>query len=364
MDVDLLSLVHDDEEAGHAADLAELAASVTVVHVPRLLNLARSVPALATRRPLTHVLLNSPQIHSRLREVLGRARPDVVFAYCSGMARFAVEPPLRRHPLVLDMVDVDSAKWAGLAQDSHLPKRWIFKREARYLRVFEGAAATHAITTLVVNERERVTLATYAPAERIRVLPNGVDIEGLRVSGPPTAEPLVTFCGVMNYAPNERGIEWFAAGVWSHVTSAFPNARLMVVGSDPSPRVQALAAADPSITVTGRVPDVRPFLWRSAVSIAPIHNARGVQNKVLEALAASLPCVVTSAVYGGLPTEARSGCLVADEADAYAKAIIDLLSMSPEGRRQFAEQADVKGLGWDAALAELPQIIDAASRSH
>jgi glycosyltransferase involved in cell wall biosynthesis len=168
----------------------------------------------------------------------------------------------------------------------------------------------------------------------------------------------------MNYAPNEHAIDWFAKDVWPLVRARNQAARLLVVGSDPRPQIRALAAADPSITVTGRVPDVRPYLWESAVSIAPITTSHGVQTKVLEAVAAGLPCVVTSAVSEGLPPELAAACAVADDPERYAAAIIDLLSMTPEERRRIAGGVDTSLLDWQSALADLPRILAAAAARH
>ena len=105
----------------------------------------------------------------------------------------------------------------------------------------------------------------------------------------------------MNYAPNDEGMQWFVSEVWPQVLAARPDATLAVVGSDPSRALKAQCAGLGSIEVTGRVPDVREWLWGAAVGIAPLHVARGVQNKALEAIAAGLPIVITDAVAGGLP---------------------------------------------------------------
>jgi glycosyltransferase involved in cell wall biosynthesis len=138
---------------------------------------------------------------------------------------------------------------------------------------------------------------------------------------------------------------------------------LSLVGSDPTPAVRALAAADSSIEVTGTVPDVRPYLWRSAVAVAPLLTARGVQNKVLEAVAAGLPCVVTPAVQDGLPAEVIPACLLGRDAEQFAAAVVDLLDREPAERRAIAERANVRALSWDERLAPLLGILERAARA-
>jgi sugar transferase (PEP-CTERM/EpsH1 system associated) len=361
-EVDLVSLVHDREEESHAAALRTIA-TVATARVPRLRNMARAVTALPTGTPLTHVLLDSPEIQGALRRIVAQHRPDVVLAYCSGMARFALLPPLDNIPFVLDMVDLDSVKWTEMSRKARLPWRWIYAREARLLKRFEAEAIRRARATLVVNDRERDAVAALAPEARIAVLGNGVDVASLRAPSAPSDEPLVIFCGVMNYAPNEEGARWLAREVWPILRARRPDARLVLAGASPTSAVRALASADSTVTVTGTVDDIRPYLWRAAVAAAPLFLARGIQNKVVEAIAAGLPCVVTSAVHEGLPNEITRACVVEDDAARFAGALIRLLDESPADRRALAERADLQRLEWSAQLAPLLGILRDAAGS-
>jgi glycosyltransferase involved in cell wall biosynthesis len=273
------------------------------------------------------------------------------------MARFAFESPLDTHPVVLDMVDVDSAKWDLLAKGSREPLRWIYRREARTLRPFEAAAVARAKVTFVINDRERLAMESIAPGARVVVLPSGIDPDPFRPPDPPVSTPTVIFCGVMNYEPNERGVSWFAAEVWPRVRSVIPEARFSIVGISPTRAVKNLAARDPSIDVVGSVPSVQPYLWKSAVSVAPLHLAHGLQNKVLEALAAGLPVVVTPAVLHGLPPEAHRGCITAGEPERFAEAVIELLKLSPRERRQRATAASLDDLGWTERFRNLEALL-------
>lgn len=359
--VDLVSLVHSDDELSHASDLVDLADRVTTIRVPRMRNLVRGAVALAGSTPLTHLLLDAPHISETLRKVTSDRPPDVVLAYCSGVARFALEDPLRRWPLVLDMVDVDSAKWEALGRGATPVWRWIYAREARHLARFEALAARHAAVSFVVNERERRSLQALAPDARVMVAPNGVELSALAPSGPPGDAPNVVFCGVMNYAPNEQGALWMTREVWPLVRQRRPDATLTLVGADPTRAVRAAASRDGSVTVTGTVEDVKPYLWEAAVAAAPLLVARGVQNKVLEAAAAGLPTVITPAVAAGLPREVMPACRVAPDAPAFAATILDLLERSPFERRAMARQADLSGLEWSRRLAPIGAALDAAA---
>jgi glycosyltransferase involved in cell wall biosynthesis len=150
--------------------------------------------------------------------------------------------------------------------------------------------------------------------------------------------------------------------VWPLVRAQRPDATLAVVGLDPSPAFRQLCAPDPSITVTGRVPDVREWLWESAIGIAPLHVARGVQNKALEAIAAGLPIVLTEAVAGGLPLEAAYASRVANTPEQFAGHVLELLSKTPDERRAMAASADFSKLTWARTLAPLWPLVEAAAR--
>lgn len=361
-EIELVSLVHDDDEASHVDDVRAFVSRVTTLRVTPLRSRMNAALALLGKTPLTHALLDAAGMTAALEEICEQRPPDVVFAYCSGMARFAMQAPLDRFPLVLDFVDVDSQKWRDLAAAGRAPKSWIYRREAATLGAFEARTAHRAVASLVVNQREAGIAGALAPGANVQVIPNGVELDRLRPEGPPSAGPRVVFCGVMSYAPNAEGMTWFVEKVWPLVRTARPDATLAVVGLDPSPAFRSLCQDDPSITVTGRVADVRDWLWESAVAIAPLHVARGVQNKALEAIAAGLPIVMTEAVAGGLPPQAAYASRVANTATQFAGHVLDLLAMSPVERRAIAGAADFSALTWARTLEPLWPIFESAAR--
>jgi sugar transferase (PEP-CTERM/EpsH1 system associated) len=361
-DVHVISLTHDRAEREQAETLRRLGVRVSTAHVPRLRNLVHAATALMTDTPLTHLLLDSPDLAPLVERATRDWRPDVVLAYCSGIAPAALTTPLAGIPLVVDLVDVDSAKWSAFADQAALPRRWVFRREARCLSAFERRLVETAAATIVVNQRERDTLGRLCPDADVQVVPNGVDVEMFAPPDPPAGDDRVVFTAVFDYAPNADGAVWFARHVWPRVRAARPGARLTLAGSSPTRAIRRLAAADRSIEVTGAVPDIRPYLGRAALAVAPIVQSRGVQNKVLEAAAAGLPSVVTPAVWNGLPQEVLPACRRAESADQFAAAVLDLLSLSPAARRRQAAQARVQDLAWPTRLAPLVDLLASAAR--
>lgn len=357
-ELEVVSLAHDGEELAQADELRRLfPIRVTAIRTAPARNYLRAAAALAGTRPLTHCLLDAPGLPAVLRVVARDRPPDVVLAFCSGMARFALEPPLNRFPLVLDFVDIDSLKWAALARSTRWPMGWIYRREAKYLGAFEAHAAGRAVSSIVVNERERDALVRIAPESDVHVVGLGVDVGNLRPTTAPAEQPRVVFCGVMNYKPNVDGVLWFAREVWPLIVAQRPEATFIVVGSSPTDSIRRLASEGDRIEVTGTVDDVREYLWGAAVSVAPLRTARGLQNKVLEALAAGLPTVITPEVFEGLPTDVHAGCRVAVSALAFANEVLTLLALGPLERRALAARASLDSMGWDAQLAALPGIV-------
>lgn len=363
-DLELVSFVHDAEEASHLADVQAFVPHVTALPIPEFRKYARAVQALANSRPLTHALLDAPGMHATLRHICAMRPPDVVLAYCSGMARFALEPPLNRVPFVLDFVDVDSQKWRDLSKTATVPLSWLYRREAATLGEFEARAATAAKAALVVNAREADIARELAPGANVVVMQNGVDAEHLAPAGPPADNARVVFCGVMNYAPNDEGMRWFVRETWPQLKASRPDATLAIVGSDPTPALKSLCARDSSIVVTGRVSDVRPWLWESAVAIAPLHVARGIQNKVLEAIGAGLPTVITEAVANGLPRDIAGATSVANSPASFARLVSDLLALTPSQRRERASRSRLDTLKWETTLSHLWPILKSASTQN
>ena len=354
-DVEVVSLAHDRQELEGIAQVRQMGVRAQAFLVPRLWNRLRALPRLGGSTSLTHLLLDAPGLRSALEEIARDRPPDVVLAYCTSMARFALEPPLNRFPLVIDFVDVDSEKWALFAKTGSWPLRWIYRREARVLSAFEARAARAARMSLVVNEREAHSLRALAPAAAVRVIQVGVNPS--TTIAPRTTAPRVAFCGVMDYAPNVEGVLWFAREVWPHVRAARPDARFVVIGSDPTPAIRALASDDRGIEVTGAVLEVTSYLSACAMAVAPLQIARGVQSKVLETVAMDLPTVITSAVAEGLPPEVRDACPVADTPEAFRRHVIDLLALTPAERHAVAARADLTALSWERQLQPLVPIL-------
>ena len=249
-------------------------------------------------------------------------------AFSSAMAQFMPHPLAHR---VLDMVDVDSDKWTQYAPTQRWPLSWLYAREGRKLAAWEVRVAQDFDATLLVSNAEAALLRGRAPAaqHKIGAFENGVDAEYFSPARdyPNPYSPGVqgvVFTGAMDYWPNIDAVRWFAERIFPAVREAVPSAQFTIVGSHPVEAVRALAR-QPGVVVSGSVPDVRPWLAHAACAVAPLRIARGVQNKVLEALAMARPVVASAQAAEGIRAEAgRDFMLALDEAE-FAHAVIACL---------------------------------------
>ena len=359
-DVDLVSLVHSAAEESHAARMDLGLASVRTARVARWTRPLRAIGAVLGGRPLTHALLHAPTLAAKVAAAVDSHRPDLVFVFCSGVAPIALSPTLRDRPMVFDIVDVDSEKWRQMGERSRGPLGWIYRREARTLGAFERRMCEAAKTTLIVNAREAAVLERVAPGCDVRVVENGIDLGSFVPPEQPAESKRVIFTGVMNYAPNVEAALRLGRRIWPRLKAVVPDAELWIVGSHPDAAVKRLQVELPDVRVTGRVPEIEPYYQSAAVAAIPLPWARGVQNKVLEAVATGLPCVTTPVVAEGLPESVRDVCVVAESDETFIAVLRDVLTGGNEFRRPRIARADLDSLGWRAKLAGLGSILDGA----
>jgi sugar transferase (PEP-CTERM/EpsH1 system associated) len=245
-----------------------------------------------------------------------RERIDAAVVFSSSMAQYAEGLEL---PMLVDFVDVDSAKWTSYAGHHRWPLSWLYRREGRHLLAYERAVAARSARAFFVTEKETALFRELAPesARSCEALGNGVDADYFspqadRPSPYAEGELPVVFTGAMDYWPNIDAVSWFAAEMLPALRERWPALRFHIVGRNPAPAVRALAGE--AVSVSGTVPDVRPYLQHARVVVAPLRLARGIQNKILEAMAMGRPVVAARDCAESIL--ARNGVEIVEAADA------------------------------------------------
>jgi len=326
-----------------------------------------------TQEPLTLLYYRTAGFKAWVEKTLAVQAIDAIVIFSSAMAQYVPAKSGAKMPAMLvDFVDVDSEKWLQYSAASHWPLSWVYRREGHVLRVFESQTALRSKKSFFVTENETNLFKKVAPSCAGKLLPlgNGVDtqffspdparLSPFTSAASNTNAMVILFTGAMDYWPNIDAVVWFSHAVWPRLSHLWPQLIFYIVGRQPSPSVLALAAE--RVVVTGTVTDVRPYLQYATVVVAPLRVARGVQNKILEAMAMSRPVVAAlscAKVINASPDELVGTTGV----DGFLQEISALLSapVAADLRGQLARQRVMESYGWSAHLSGIDHFLMPAS---
>lgn len=322
----------------------------------------------ATGEPLSLALFRSAMLRDYVRRVLTERPIRAIFGFSGQMAQFVPRALPVGTRFVMDIGDVDSEKFAAYGREQSGPMGWVYRREGRILGRYEDALGRRADLSLFVSEAEAALFRDRARLgpDRVRPLENGVDTGFFDPAGDFAAlapqergeGPLIVFTGQMDYRPNVDAVADFAGRCLPAIRAAHPRARFAIVGRSPTAAVQALGR-QPGVQVIGEVADVRGWIAAADVVVAPLRIARGIQNKVLEAMAMARPVVCSPAAAEGIDAAPGSALLVAGDPAGMAEAVCALL-------RDPARAAGIGAAGrarvqarysWAAAMAPLAAML-------
>lgn len=349
------TFVDDPRDEAYLGRVAELCSELHVERLNPAAAKVRSLTGLLTGDALTLPYYWNGDMARWVERTIKEQGIRTVVVYSSAMAQYVPDEPALN--VLVDFVDVDSAKWTQYAERKSWPMSWVYRREGQKLLAFERRMAERAAASFFTTDAEVALFRRLTPGCRAVVEPvsNGVDAvffspEHDLPSPFGLDEIPVVFTGAMDYWPNVDAVCWFVSDILPALRQRRPSVRLYVVGMKPAPAVQALASEQ--VVVTGTVPDVRPYIKGAAVVVAPLRIARGVQNKVLEAMAMARPVVLSRACAGGV--EARDGedFLVADDEAGFVDHIDALLASPDKGLAmgRAARERILAAYSWEAHL--------------
>lgn len=370
-DVTLLAGVDDVDDWRWREEVEAIAQEVRLAPAGGLRGKMRGAPSLMRGKPLSTAYFRNPEAARALRDQTRERAFDLVFVYSTAAAAYLDDLAQPPRAVIVDFVDVDSAKWESLAQSSGGPMGWVYAREAAALKIFEAELAGRAQASLFATRAEAELFSERTGVTQgVSVVETGVDAAHWAAAAEtpsPYADdrPTIVMTGAMDTPPNVDAALWLHDQVLPLIRRHAPETRFALVGARPTPELRALAKGDPDNPdniVTGHVDDLRPWLGHATIAAAPMRVARGLQNKVLEAMAAGAPALATPQALAGLDAAPGTHLEVAEGADAFADVAVRLLKdaerrarLSAAAKTHVAERYD-----WSLRHAAFDAVVEAA----
>jgi len=338
-----LACLADEPAAAEAeAELRRICERVAIVPVSRGRGW-RMAASLLAGRSISEGAFSERRLRRVIRQWTHETTFDAAIVSASSLAPYLKMVELAGVPKIVDLVDVDSQKWADYADGARGPKRWLYRVEAARVRKLESDLPKWTRAVAMVSRAEADVYDSFAGPGAATVAANGVDLEYFRPASSVSDRTTCVFVGAMDYRPNVDAVAWFAREVWPRVRARYPQAEFRIVGRKPAPAVQRLAEL-PGIVITGPVLDVRPHVASATVIVAPLRLGRGIQNKVLEAMAMGQALVAAPAALAALKAQTGVHLLAAAKPEEWADAVCGLFANRDRRRelgvaaRQYVEE--------------------------
>lgn len=358
------TFVDDPDDLQHIETVRSFCSGLHIARLEPKFAKLRSLNALLADDPLTLRYYRDAGLQGWVENTCRSQKIDAAVVFSSAMAQYVESIP--RLQTVVDFVDVDSAKWTQYAPNHRWPMSWLYRREGKKLLAYEREVAARSARSFFVTAAEVELFTRLAPECAVRVEPvcNGVDAdyfspdENCRSPFSVDEKPIV-FTGAMDYLPNIDAVRWFVSDMMPALLIKRPQLRFYIVGRSPTPEVLALAGEN--VIVTGTVPDVRPYLQHAAVVVAPLRIARGIQNKILEAMAMARPVIASTECAAAVDAEFGTELKTAKTPTDFVTEI-DAFLENPESIRcigRAARQRVIAQYSWEAHLAKIDHYLPA-----
>ena len=357
------TILDDPDDRKYLDKVGEFCTELCAPEIDPAIARFASLRGLFTGEALSLPYLRNRVLDDWTTRVLEKHRPERIVVFSGPMAQYVSGRLPEGAISLFDMVDVDSEKWRSYGERKAWPMSWLYRREADKLLAFERRMATEFDSTVFVSREEAELFRRLAPESaakttyRIQGVDSdffdpAIDFENPYVDG----APALVFTGMMDYWPNVDAVTWFADQAFPRIRERVPNALFCIVGMRPTPQVSKLAER-PGVMVTGSVPDVRPYLAHAHAAVLPLRIARGIQNKVLEAMSMQRPVIATPGAMTGIQPFAGFEPTISEDADTLVEAAVGLLSqprtVAPAGRECVLQRYN-----WDANLQRIERLLE------
>ncbi len=362
--IHLGAFVDDPRDLRYRDKLGSVCASTHLIPLQPVAARLRSLSGLGRKIPLSIPYYYDRSMQQWVNARLEQGTLQRIFVFSSPMAQYVMNSQASSCRRVIDFVDVDSDKWGQYARHKRWPLSWLYRREAERLLVFEKNVATRFDASIFVSSAEAALFKQLLPevSGRVGFIDNGVDRDYFspeRDYDNPYDEQakVIAFTGVMDYWANIHAVQWFALHVLPRIRETIPSAKFVIVGARPAGEVRRLASA-PGVEVTGAVPDVRPYLAHAHVVAAPLRIARGVQNKVLEAMAMAKAVIASPAAVEGIEFTNSEELQVADGEQQFAELAIRFLRQDNPAVARVSRQWVSQRYNWNNNLAGIEELFE------
>lgn len=369
-DVVILSPCEDELEIGYASELEKTLGVKTLVF--RLSNKwLRLVTGLLKNEAFTTSYFHNRKIQKALDELLISTNFDAVLCTGSALAPYIFRSIKKNClsqsfgcRLFMDFMDLDSDKWHQYESKASFPMSIVYRREARLISVLEKRIYEQFDKCFFISENEvNLFSLELSKNEKLQVLGNGIDTDLFfpEKESDGTSGPVFLFTGVMDYRPNEDAVIWFVDSLWEKIKETWPNSEFVIAGMNPSLKIRRLESMS-GITVTGYVQDIVPYYRAADIFVAPFRIARGVQNKILQALACGLPVITTPRGLEGINAQDGKEVLVAKDESEFFHAIKRVLEDSDLCEHLSKSGSDLiqREYSWNSALEVLAVALEEA----
>lgn len=350
------AFIDDPEDWQHEPLVAEMCADSCFIKLNPGRAKIKSLTGLLTGQALTLPYYNSGPMADWVKDKVTQHHISKVVVYSSSMAQYILGNEKSYDRKVIDLVDIDSDKWQQYSERKKWPLSWVYRREGEKLLAYEKKVAEVFDSSLFVSSAEAELFQKMAPqvAEKVSFYNNGVDTIYFspEINSPTpyqSTEKVLVFTGAMDYWPNIDAVTWFAKKVFPSIKQKHPDVKFYIVGSNPAEDVQRLGNDD-GVVVTGRVADVRPYLKHALAAVAPMRIARGIQNKVLEAMAMAKPAIVTQQALEGIRAEHGREILLGNDGAEYQSLVEQVIEGEYSDIGVSARQKVINDFSWEENL--------------
>jgi len=360
--IHLGTFIDDEKDWEYVEKLKEICGETCFVKLDPQASRVRSLSGLIANQPLTLPYYRDAGLQKWVNNLLDTRHINNILVFSSAMAQY-VNESCSTH-CVIDFVDVDSDKWKQYSKTKPWPLNWLYRRESRLLLEYERKIAKAFDTSAFVSETESDFFKQLAPetAAKVTYFNNGVDAEyfspeNINTNPYQSDTDTLVFTGVMDYWANIDAVEWFAHNIFTLIRTQLPSVEFYIVGSKPTARVTALSAL-PGITVTGSVEDIRPYIAHAALVVVPLRIARGIQNKVLEAMAMEKTVIASPQAAEGIRALHSQELFVEDKEQNFADRIIAQIKNGPNMKIGSAARARIlKDYSWRKILDQVDTLL-------